>query len=180
MSFAPLIINFESLLLDNNSKFSEFHIKIESNNIYIYNTKIIYGIKPMELLPLDIKRLIVNILPMPDKRNFIRCTTELNRIKINQYENDFIKMVQDTYYLVYDNNLKWIRITKIEQYTLEMIYYGYEKLIPERYFCNKNELLYKYGKLHRIIGRNGYFRIVKKILIGMNKNIYTNYLKELH
>ena len=50
-----------------------------------------------------------------------------------------------------------------------MIYYGYEKLIPERYFCNKNELLYKYRKLHRIIGRNGYFRIVKKILIGMNK-----------
>ena len=67
----------------------------------------------MELLPLDIKRIIVNILLMPDKRNFIRCTTELNRIKINQYENDFIKMVQNTYYLVYHNNLKWIRITKI-------------------------------------------------------------------
>ena len=87
----------------------------------------------MELLPLDIKRIIVDILSMPDKRNYIRCTKELNKIKIKQYEDEFIKMIHETYYLVY--NIMWPRITKIEQYTLEMIYYGYEELIPERYIC---------------------------------------------
>ena len=121
----------------------------------------------MDSLPMELNEAILAILLMPDKRNLIRCNTELNKINIKWYEEEFLKMISNTKFLCYDKDPK--RITRIEQYTLEMIYYGYDKLIPERYICNKNELLYKYPKLYFNCAANNYIGIVK-ILINCNKS----------
>ena len=121
----------------------------------------------MELLPCELKKVILSILPMPDKRNLIRCNTELNKFNIKWYEDEFLKTIWNTKFLC--DNIHPRRITKVEQYTLEMVYYGYGKLIPERYICNKNELLYKYPKkLYFYCARNSYIGIAK-ILINCNK-----------
>ena len=122
--------------------------------------------KIMELLPTELNGLILAILPMPDKRNLIRCNMELNKINIKWYEDEFLKMIWTTEFLDYDKYQK--RITKIERYTLEMIYYGYDKLIPKRYICNKNELLYKYPKMYFNCAVNNHIRILK-ILMTCNK-----------
>ena len=122
----------------------------------------------MESLPHELKEIILAILPMPDKRNLIRCTKELGGINIKCYEDEFIKMIPNTRFLC-DNAPPISITTKIEQYTLEMIYYGYDKLIPERYICNKNELLYKYYELYFYCAANNYVGIAK-ILINCNKS----------
>ena len=120
----------------------------------------------MESLPRELKEIILAILPIPDKRNLTRCNSMLNKINIRLYQDEFIKMICNTKFLCDDRDPK--RITKIEQYTLEMIYYGYDRLIPERYICNKNKLLYKYPKLYFYCGANNYSGIAK-ILINCNK-----------
>ena len=47
----------------------------------------------MESLPRELKEIIIAILPMPDRRNLIRCDSELNKINIKCYEDKFLKMI---------------------------------------------------------------------------------------
>ena len=56
----------------------------------------------MESLPRELKEVILAILPMPDKRNLIRCNTELNKMNIKLYEDEFLKMIWTTEFLDYD------------------------------------------------------------------------------
>ena len=116
----------------------------------------------MESLLWELKKNIVAILPMPDKRNLIRCNKEFNKIEIKKYEEEFIEMIYNTKFFVYTRmTSRRLRLTKIEQYTLEMIYYGYHQLIPARYICNKNELLYKYNDLYFYCASKKYIEILK-------------------
>ena len=79
-------------------------------------------------------------------------------------------MIHSTEFL--SDNRNPIRITKVGGYTLEMLYYGYSKLIPERYICNKNEILYGYPDIYFNCAANNHIGIAK-ILINCNEK-YTN------
>ena len=86
----------------------------------------------LETLPKDIIDILFTILPITSKRNFIRCNHELytKTDLMLVYENDCIIQINKFYKYYLPKN-----ITKLERYTLEMMYDGCDQMIPTNYIC---------------------------------------------
>ena len=112
----------------------------------------------MELLPLDIKRITINKLPIPDKRNLIRCCKSFNQLYylMKSYEIEFEELLNVTKF-VSDNPKKF---NKYELYALEYIYYDREN-IPDKYLEYNKDLLEDHSLLYFNMARNQ--TICKKI-----------------
>ena len=125
----------------------------------------------LEILPKDIIDTLFTILPITAKRNFIRCNQELN-LKTDLmliYENKFMRKIRKKYkeYLP-------IRLTKLDRYTLEIIYDGCEKMIPNRYICRQNRLCNKTAFMHFYCAKSDNIKLLK-ILLNHNP-IYGKYI----
>ena len=117
----------------------------------------------MELLPLDIKRIIIDILPIPDKRNLIRCCKSFNQLYylMKSYEIEFEKLLNVTKFVSYNPR----KFNQYELYALEYIYYDRED-IPDKYLNhthNKN-LLTEHALLYFNMAMNQ-INVCKKIYI---------------
>ena len=121
----------------------------------------------MELLLLDIKRIIVDILPMPDKRNLIRSCKNFNQLNylMKLYETEFVELLNVNKF-VYDRPLKF---NQCELYALEYIYYDRE-YIPDIYLEHNKNLLTDYPSLYFNMAMNQ---------INVCKKIYQKYKKEV-
>ena len=142
----------------------------------------------MNLLPKELLLIILSLLPIPDKRNLIRCTKQLNKFKDKMEEDkkDFLKMINDTGYIgcaiinidrLDDSILKYFKkqimfiiLNDLEKYTLEYAYYGYANLIPERYIRNDNKILHRYPLHFNSAKRN--FIDLCNILVNISPSKY--------
>ena len=113
----------------------------------------------MELLLLDINRIIVDILPMPDKRNLIRCCKYFNQLYplMKMYETEFAELLNTTKFV----SVKPIKFNQCELYILEYIYYDREN-IPDKYLEHNKNLLTEYPLLYSNMSRNQ-INVCKKI-----------------
>ena len=126
----------------------------------------------MNLLPTELQLIIISQLPIPDKRNFIRCTKQLNMLKdeICIYEPQFLGIINNTLYLGTNIN----SLNDLEKYTLEYAYYGYANLIPQRYIIRRdNRILYNYGNFYFNTAKKNYTELIK-ILICYNDSYYVD------
>ena len=87
----------------------------------------------LDTLPKDIINTLFIILPITTKRNFIRCNHELYLKKdlMLVYENYFMTQIKK-----FNKEYLPPNITKLERYTLEMIYDNCERMIPTNYICS--------------------------------------------
>ena len=99
----------------------------------------------MELLPSDIKKIIIDILPIPDKRNLIRSCKYFNNLHylIKSYETKFVELLHVTKFV----SIEPIKFNQCELYALEYIYYDRAN-IPDKYLDYNKELLTKYALLY--------------------------------
>ena len=127
----------------------------------------------LETLPKDIIDTLFAILPITTKRNFIRCNRELNLKKgtMEIYENNFMAKIYKFYTQYLPTNL-----SKIEKYTLEMIYDNCEHLIPTRYICGHNALCNKSPFMYFYCARSDNLPLLE-ILLNYNstKGIFITY-----
>ena len=116
----------------------------------------------LDTLPKDIIDTLFAILPITSKRNFIRCNHELYRKThlMLVYENDFITQIHKfyKYYLP-------ITLSKLETYTLEMMYDGCEQMIPSNYICSHNALCNTSPFMYFYCAKPDNLSLLKKLLI---------------
>ena len=127
----------------------------------------------LDTLPKDIIITLFIILPITAKRNFIRCNRELY-LKTGLmliYENDFMTKIQKNYKAYIPKN-----ITKLERYTLEMIYDNCKRMIPTNYICLQNKLCNKSPFMYFYCAKSDNLSLLKKLLIyNSTKGIYITY-----
>ena len=122
----------------------------------------------MNTLSKEILQIILVNLPIPDKKNLIRCTQRLHVFndKMPEYEENFQNTVNKTLHIK-----KEIKISNnLEKYTLELTYYGYAHMIPEKYIIANNKILHWCPDLYFISGKMNFLEICK-ILIYCNKKL---------
>ena len=95
----------------------------------------------MNLL-IDNLRIIYNFLPIPDKRNFIRINKKCNTLAylISNSKNEFRKNMA-IYQIFKEYKFDMKNLTKLEELTMESLYYGYISMMPRSYINNNNRLL---------------------------------------
>ena len=130
----------------------------------------------------DISKIIFHLCTISDKRNLIR-TCKNNYICVQFmriYEKQFKKIINGSiffnineYYhdnycsrFIQLNNYYCSRFTQFDnilyKHTLELIYDGYEHLIPDTYICQQNRILYMYPEIYRLIAKRGNLSLIKK------------------
>lgn len=112
-------------------------------------------------LPPDILRIIIDILPMPDKRNLIRCTTQLNKFQYQMpsYVKQFVAQMDPEL----RNQVK--NMTLREYYLLEYLHYGYVSNVPTHYIGDGR---YICTELRNYIGEKNYTELIN-LLIECNE-----------
>ena len=125
----------------------------------------------MNFLPREIHLIIIQHLPIPDVRKIIRCNRLFNSFKdkIQQYQDEFIEMINDTKYL----GEKIITLNNFEKYTLECAYYGYANMILPNYIRPDNKILYNYPRLYFNSAKRKFKKLIK-ILFHCNKSCKIN------
>ena len=113
----------------------------------------------MEILTQDALKLILDILPMPDKRNLLRCTTWTN--KLNNLLPLYEKQFYDLTYSLFIEPLHIYRLKPLEKYTLEYTYYGYVNAMPKEYINVNNKILYFSSRICYHAGKNNYVELIK-------------------
>ena len=136
-------------------------------------------------LPIDNLRIIYNFLPMPDKRNLIRVNKKCNVMSnlIPNVENEFWQSLP-TYTIDY-KYFSMKKMTKLENLTMEMLYYGYVSIMPRSYINNYNRLFReKYLHFHAgVIGNKEIIHMLisltdnNTILMGLAYSGYFELLK---
>ena len=124
----------------------------------------------LDILPKDILGTLFIILPITAKRNFTRCNRELNLKKdeMEIYENEFMAGIKKFYKFHLPSD-----ITKLEQYTLEMVYDNCAHLIPSAYICKQNVLCDKYPFLYFYCATLNNVSLIKKLIkFNPKHNIY--------
>lgn len=129
----------------------------------------------MEHLISDIVSIILDILPMPDKRNFIRCNKRFNQIDIVVYEKEFSKKIDDEILFNHRKNNLDPNAQLYEKYVTEILYYGYDNLLLDRYVQNVI-VVSNHPRLLQHCAKNNYSVIVKKLFPLCNYEIHTEFL----
>jgi len=74
------------------------------------------------------------------------------------YENDFTLRIKRFYqYLP-------LNLTKLEKYTLEIIYDNYEHLMPDKYICKQNKLCSERPFMYFYCAANKHMKLLRKLL----------------
>ena len=118
-------------------------------------------------LPVDLIKIILNYLPIIDKRNLIRSCQCLNQLYplIKYFEKEFMELLNTTNFV----SNKPINLNQCEIYALEYIYYDRED-IPDKYLEHNKILLTKYPLLYvNMAGKRS--NICKKIYHKYSKHI---------
>ena len=133
----------------------------------------------------DIILIIIQLLPVPDTRNLLRCDKKTNLLASNK----IIASIIDINSLNWENKLnndlvtinpKFInygdyiwreRLSECEKYTFEIICYGYIHLLSKRYMFKYNGILCNYTKIYIHIGYNNFLDLIK----FLSKNFNTCY-----
>lgn len=125
----------------------------------------------MILLPEEIIFIIFDRLPIPDKRNLLRCSKKFDIYKntMPKYERAFVYQIVVQY-----PNVSILNLSRLQRYTLEMIYHSYIINLPSRYIQKNNAILYDYPEIYYDAGFRNLFDLVK-LLMSCNKN-YIQYL----
>jgi len=126
----------------------------------------------LSILPREITDILFILLPITDKRNFLRCNREFNtKTKfMTLYENEFmLKIKQFYHYLPSD-------LSKLEKYTIEIIFDNYEHLMPDKYICKQNKLCTEGPFMYFYCAANKHMKLLKKLLEFDRK--YANYMTD--
>lgn len=113
----------------------------------------------------DIGRIIFSLCPISDKRNLTR-TCKNNYILAQYmrfYEKQLKKMINDSNML--DIRIRFTRFDNLlYKYTLELMYDNYYHLIPDRYFCQQNRIMFMYPRIYKRIAYSGNLIMLQKML----------------
>ena len=113
------------------------------------------------------------MLPISDKRNLIRCNKELNIKKnlMSNYENEFMAKIKKTYQYYLPTEIRLV-----EKYTIEILYDGYEHLIPKTYICKQNKLCNETGFMYFYCSVMKNLELLKNLLhFNFRHSIYVSY-----
>jgi len=123
----------------------------------------------LSILPREITDILFILLPITDKRNFLRCNRELNtKTKFMAlYENEFMLNIGKFYQHVPSN------LSKLEKYTIEIIHDNYEHLMPDKYICKQNKLCTQLFMCF-YCAANKHMKLLKKLLEFGSE--YTDYM----
>ena len=121
----------------------------------------------------DICKIIFDILPISDRRSFIRICASVQNLSIYMVdaEIEFQKLIKKTIF--------WKEIYSgfyypLYKYTIELLYDDYIHLIPDRYIIADNRILYQYRKIYKRLGQKKESIFFTKLLRAGNistKNI---------
>ena len=124
----------------------------------------------IESLPADLIHTIFILLPITDKRKFIRtcityATYSTRTVKV---EKEFQKMICQTKFLCEHNYTGFYN--PLHKYTIELLYDNYS--IPDKYIILENRILFQYECVYYKLGLRGDLDLLKKLLV-LNKT-YNN------
>jgi len=90
----------------------------------------------LSIVPREVIDVLFISLPITDKRNFLRCNRELNTKtkSMDLYENKFMLNIKKFYHYLPSD------LSKLEKYTIEIIYDNYEHLVSDKYICREDKL----------------------------------------
>uniref|UniRef100_A0A6C0CAH3 Uncharacterized protein n=1 Tax=viral metagenome TaxID=1070528 RepID=A0A6C0CAH3_9ZZZZ len=110
------------------------------------------------MLNSDICHQLFHILPISDKRSFVRTCKNIHRLSdhMPKIELSFQKMINDTYFTYVG------RYNPLYKYTIELLFDGYD--IPDRYIVPENQILYRYPRVYEKLGSFARLETIKKIL----------------
>ena len=158
----PLIDQSQSLIDQSQSLIDQSQPLIDQSQPLIDQSQHWVKIPVMlKILPKDIINMVFMILPITAKRNFIRCDKELNLFTSLMATNEEKIMTQIK--IKYEIYLPF-NLTKIEQYTLEMIYDNCEHLIPNKYIRKDNKLCYENKIMYLYCATPNNISLLKKLL----------------
>lgn len=108
----------------------------------------------MDLLP-ELIKIIFDVLPVTDKRNYKRTCITSNKL-INQTPiNSKLQYIYNTF----NGNLNILAKT-----TFEMLFDGYAHLIPQHYLILNNSALYHNNKIYYWCAKQGYLECLKLLM----------------
>uniref|UniRef100_A0A6C0C9E5 Ankyrin repeat protein n=1 Tax=viral metagenome TaxID=1070528 RepID=A0A6C0C9E5_9ZZZZ len=127
------------------------------------------------MLNTDIQYLIFHLLPISDKRSFVRINKLANKLSIHmpQVEIDFQKMMNDANF--FHNGMGDLFFYPLYKFTLELLYDGYD--VPDKYIIMENKSLYQFPRIYKYLAKQDNFTIIQKLLrinpTGFNTNSNT-------
>jgi hypothetical protein len=113
----------------------------------------------IEYIPGEIIQIIFSLLPITDKRRFIR-TCHTYHLDMTASELIFQKMINRTKYFYSGNYTGFYN--PLFKYTIELFYDNYT--IPDHYIIPENRVLHQYKKIHYKTGQRGDLDFIKKLL----------------
>ena len=122
----------------------------------------------------DISNIIFSLCNISDKRNLIR-TCRRNYLFTSQmpkYEKQFKKIINETnlfrhmtdsfrFTRLYTNVLP---LYQLFSHSIELIYDKNEHLIPDRYICQENRILFMYPNIYKLISQRGNLSLLQKMV----------------
>ena len=84
---------------------------------------------------------------------------------LHSYEKKFKKKINTSGFLCPHDETRFTRFDNVlYKHTLELIYDNYEHLIPDKYICQQNRILYMYSEIYQLMGKRGNLTFIKKLL----------------
>ena len=122
-------------------------------------------------IPIDLIKIILVMLPIIDKRDFIRSCKYLNQLfpLMKDFELEFVEMLNNSKFV----DVIPIKFNQCEIYTLEYVYYDRTD-IPEKYMGDNNKQLFTaYTQLYlSIASKNICKKIYQKYKVHINSIMY--------
>uniref|UniRef100_A0A6C0CAR3 Uncharacterized protein n=1 Tax=viral metagenome TaxID=1070528 RepID=A0A6C0CAR3_9ZZZZ len=115
----------------------------------------------MDTLNNDIYQYIFLLLPISDKRSFIRVCKNTYSLSSHMalIEREFHAMINETRFFSYQYyGLHY----PLYRYSMELLYDGYD--IPDNYIISENRMLHQFPKIYKKLGERGNLDLIKKIL----------------
>lgn len=115
----------------------------------------------------DIDSFIFDLLPMTDKRSYLRSCKNMNKLlsRMSQIESTFHRMLNDTGYFHY--RYYSALYIPIHKFTIELIYD--EREIPDKYIVPENQILHQFPKIYKKLTERGQIATIEKMLM-LNRN----------
>uniref|UniRef100_A0A6C0CA36 Uncharacterized protein n=1 Tax=viral metagenome TaxID=1070528 RepID=A0A6C0CA36_9ZZZZ len=112
------------------------------------------------MLNKDIDGSIFYLLPISDKRSFLRICKTINLLSINMpaIESEFQTLIKETNFLDKHNYQLYNSLYK---YTVELLFDNYD--IPDKYIIIENRILYQYPKIYKKLAEKGKYDLIKKM-----------------
>src|SRR5688500_3361451 len=128
---------------------------VSDTQMFNFNIRLQYNMDIISLLARsnnDVYQDLFNILPITDKRSFIRTCKKNNSqsVYMPYVETKVLKMINKTHFL---SNTRIKFYCKLHQYTVELLFDEYA--IPDKYFIHENRILHQYPKIYKRLSKKG-------------------------